>query len=416
MAIARILLVGLTSLAVVGAGAYRSRRAETVARPTISVAVDSLGSPAAPGSGEPSLVAAPDGRVYMTWLEPSADSTHALRLAVHDGTRWSDPITIRRGRDFFVNWADFPSLEVLEDGRLAAHWLQRTGRSTYAYGVRISQSRDGGRSWSAPVAPHRDSSQTEHGFVTMWREGTRVGAVWLDGRKYSKEGHAPENEMMLMATTIDVAGQPGAEMHLDERTCDCCQTAAAMTARGPIVAYRDRSPAEIRDIYVVRRVGGKWTAPAAVHNDGWHIAACPVNGPAIAASGSQIALAWFTAANDTPRVNVAFSTDAGATFDRPIRVDGGKPAGRVDVLRLRDGSALVSWIERTGGDTAAVRLRRININGQATAPVTVATSSAARASGFPRMALSGEKVMLAWTVPGRPSQVRVARLALATLR
>src|SRR5207244_6391382 len=133
--------------------------------------VDSIASPTGPASGEPSLTSGPDGRVYMTWLEP-ADSAYALRIAIHDGTKWSPPRTVRSGRDFFVNWADFPSLEVLANGRLAAHWLQRVGRSTYAYGVRISQSVNNGVTWSAPVTPHRDTSNNEHGFVTMWREGS----------------------------------------------------------------------------------------------------------------------------------------------------------------------------------------------------------------------------------------------------
>jgi hypothetical protein len=122
-------------------------RAERVAEPA---AVDSIASPAAAGSGEPNLAVSPDGRVYMSWLEPVADSGHALRFAVHDGSRWSASRTIRAGRDFFVNWADFPSLEVLSEGHLVAHWLQRSGSGSYAYGVRIAQSRDGGRTWSTP--------------------------------------------------------------------------------------------------------------------------------------------------------------------------------------------------------------------------------------------------------------------------
>jgi hypothetical protein len=203
---------------------------------------------------------------------------------------------------------------------------------------------------------------------------------------------------------------------LDDRTCDCCQNAAAMTAAGPIVAYRNRSPEEIRDIYVTRRVNGKWIAGRPVHADNWKISACPVNGPALAASGSDVALAWFTAAGDTARVNVAFSRDAGGAFGAPVRVDGGAPAGRVDVVMLPDRSALVSWIERTSGDTAAVRVRRVGRDGKLGAPVTVASSSAARASGFPRMVVSGSDVVFAWTEPGKPSAVRVARAAMSSLR
>ena len=378
-------------------------------------AVDSIASPAGPGSAEPNLSAGPDGRVYMSWLEP-ADSGHALRFAVHDGATWTPARTIVARRDFFVNWADFPSIVVLDSQRLAAHWLQRNGPGTYAYGVQIAQSNDHGESWSAPVMAHRDSSQNEHGFVAMWRESGRVGAVWLDGRKFKKAGHNTGNEMMLLSTTLSPDGTRGPEVRLDERTCDCCQNAAVMTSAGPIVAYRDRSPDEIRDIYVTRRVGDKWLPGTPVHNDNWHINACPVNGPALAAEGGRVALAWFTAAQDSARVKVAFSDDAGATFGAPVRVDNGNPAGRVDVAVLADGDALVTWIERIGGDTAAVRVRRISRDGSTGPPVTIASSSAARASGFPQMVVTDTNVVFAWTVPGRPSAIRVARASVSDIR
>lgn len=390
---------------------FRSGESTILAPATL---LDSIPSPAGPGSGEPSLAVAPDGRVYMTWLEP-ADSGHALKLAVLEGAKWSEPQIIRKARDFFVNWADFPSVEVLAGGRLAVHWLQRNGTGTYAYGVRIAQSRDGGKTWSAGIMPHRDSSQTEHGFVAMWRENDQLGAVWLDGRKFSKEGHHASNEMMLVSTTMNANGALGPEVRLDERTCDCCQNSAAMTAAGPIIAYRDRSPDEIRDIYVTRRVAGRWTPGAPVYSDNWKIAACPVNGPAINATGNRVAIAWFSAARDSAQVKVAFSNNAGATFDAPVRVDGGNPGGRVDVALLGDGSALVTWIERTGGDTAEVRMRRVSTGNKLGAVRTIAVSSAARASGFPRMALTGSDVVIAWTVPGRPSRIRVARGPVAGL-
>jgi hypothetical protein len=114
-------------------------------------------------------------------------------------------------------------------------------------------------------------------------------------------------------------------------------------------------------------------------------------------------------------VKVAFSSDAGATFSAPVTVDQGSPAGRVASVLLPDGSALVSWLERTGGDTASVLVRRVRETGAG--PVSaVASSSAARASGFPRMAISGDYAYFSWTVPGRPSEVHVARAATGQFR
>jgi hypothetical protein len=396
------------ALAACGGSGDDAKPAETTVR------VQVIPAPAAPGSGEPNLSVAPDGRVYLSWIEPGADSTHALRFSVLEGGGWSAPRTIAQGRDWFVNWADFPSLAPLPDGRMAAHWLQKSGGGKYAYDVRVAVSGDGGATWSQGVVPHRDATASEHGFVSMWQQGDSLGLVWLDGRKYgaSTEEHAPGNEMTLQYTTVAHDGRPAPEREIDGRVCDCCQTGAAMTSSGPLVVYRDRSPGEIRDIYYTRMVNGAWTEGRPVHADGWKIEACPVNGPQAAADGSRVAVAWYTAARDSQQVKVAFSGDAGATFGPPVRVDGGNPEGRVDVLMLDGGAALVSWMERAAGKGVEVRVRRVEADGKLGAPRTVTTSSATRSSGFPRMVRAGNELVMAWTAAGEPSTVNAARMPL----
>ncbi len=369
-----------------------------------------LEMPAGPGSSEPNLTVGPDGRVYLTWQEP-VGAGHELRFAVLEGDGWVEARTIAAGDDWFVNWADFPTLVVLPDGRLAAHYLQRhESGERYHYDVEVVQSADGGASWSAPVRPHRDGVPAEHGFVSLFPDGgDRIGIVWLDGRQYDPRFGGSE-EMMLKYTTLDAQGALGDEQSIDDRVCDCCQTAWARTSAGPVVAYRGRSAEEIRDIHLARHTPNGWVN-ATVHDDGWQIAACPVNGPAVVAEGDRVAVAWFTAAADTPRVLVAFSSDGGSSFAAPVRVDGGDPAGRVDLVMLEDGGVLVSWLERGDDEVAEIRARGVNRSG-AGGSVTIARSTQARASGFPRMARSGEGVVFAWTDAGEGGGVRVARARL----
>ena len=383
-------------------------------------ALDTLPAPAGAGSAEPNLATAPDGRVWLSWLEPGADSAPALRVASLGAgdTAWSAAHTVVADRTLFVNWADFPSVLPLGEGRLVAHWLQRNGGGRSAYDVRMARSADDGATWSAPVVPHTDGTPTEHGFVALWPAGgDSVAALWLDGRKYAGTGGGHDGhgggEMTLRAAHLAADGGIGAEQELDARTCDCCQTSAALTSRGPVVVYRDRSAEEIRDISAARFTDGRWSAPTPVHADGWEIAACPVNGPAIAARDERAVVAWFTGAQDTARVRVAFSGDAGATWGAAARADDGTPVGRVDVELLDDGSAALLWLERTGGEGAAVRLRRVAADGTLGPALTVAESQAARSAGFPRMARSGDVLYLSWTEPGTPSRVRVARVHLA---
>jgi hypothetical protein len=375
--------------------------------------------PAAAGALAPRLSAAPDGRVLLSWLEPAADGAQALRWARHETAGWSTPRTAAQGTDWFVNWADTPGVAAF-DGYLIAHWLQKSAASTYAYDVKLARSADDGASWNALGSPHHDGTPTEHGFVSSFALSEGFGLVWLDGRATGEsaghEAHTRAGEhgggMTLRAARFDRAGTQLDETELDSLTCDCCPTDAVAVDGRPLLAYRDRAAEEVRDIYVLRWDGAAWSAPAAVHDDGWRMPACPVNGPAVAAAGRQVAVAWYTAAGGRPEVRLAWSNDGGETFGAPVAIDGGQPVGRVELAMLDDGELLVLWLEGIG-ERAELRARRARPDGRLREPQTLAVTSAARASGFPRAVAANGQVYLAWTEVDAGG---VRRVKAATLR
>jgi hypothetical protein len=356
----------------------------------------------------------------MSWLEPRSRGGHVLRVARLLGHRWSTPLIAAEGDSFFVNWADRPGVTALGEGCLAAYWLWKTSPETYAYDVRIAFSGDKGRTWSYPVCPHRDATATEHGFVSLLPEADGVRAIWLDGRNSAAgrekrdaagEGthgdHEVDADMTVRTALIHLDGTLADEVALDGRACDCCPTAAVQTMSGMLVAYRDRSPDEVRDIGLVQRAEGQWSEPRRLHEDGWKIPGCPVNGPALAADDDLVAAAWYSEAADSARVLVAFSRDGGNGFGAPIQVDEGVPLGRVDVVLLEDRSALVLWLESRGKDSQ-ILARRVSPHGARSAALTIAETSPRRASGCPRMVRDERRVIFAWTEVGNPSRVRVA--------
>lgn len=381
--------------------------------------------PAGPGAREPVLSAMPDGRVLLSWTEP-AGKGFAVRVSMGNADGWSEPRTVVESSDLFVNWADFPSAIALLGGTLAAHWLNVSGSSSYAYDVNISLSTDEGRSWGPAIVPHAAGTERQYGFASLLAlDGERLLAVWLDGRNYDPSGgfasgEAGTDAMQLRAAVVGADGRLSEDTLLDSRTCTCCQTSATRTDSGKIlVVYRDRSEVEIRDIAIVRLVDGVWSKPAAVSLDGWKIEGCPVNGPAVDSSAAQVAVAWFTAADDVPKVKVAFSADDGATFGPAVGIDQGSPTGRVDVLQLEDGSALVSWLEQTGFGEALYLCRVVATQG-CREPSVLAVGRQGRTNGFPRMARVGDAVYIAWTTPGdspgvSPDDDVTIRVVLANL-
>jgi hypothetical protein len=269
-----------------------------------------------------------------------------------------------------------------------------------------------------PISPHDDGTPTEHGFASLIGAGDGLQAIWLDGQNTAgvhehDSGHSANEggAMTLRTTTVHEDGHHvGPDLELDARVCDCCQTDVARTSEGLITVYRDRSKEELRDIAAVRYANGAWSAPVSVHADGWKIDACPVNGPAVDARGAHVAVAWFTAP-DVPRVRVAFSNDAGRSFAPAVEVASGEVIGRVDVVLLDDGRAVVSWMRRSG-EVAEIVARPFDRNGAAGVEAVIASSTVQRSSGFPQMLRAGEQLLFAWTDSSDPQRVRTARAML----
>lgn len=360
----------------------------------------------------PNLTATKAGAL-ATWIEPTdaTKTTHRVRFASFANGRWSPATTIAEARTIVANWADVPSVVQQGDGTLLAHWAEKSAPDVYAYDVMLARSDDGGRSWQALGRAHDDASPTEHGFVSLVPERDRTTAIWLDGRATPNGGPTA-----LRARTIGKT--PSAESVVDDRVCDCCSTHAAHVDDGPIVVYRDRSGDELRDIYVSRQVGGAWTAPQPVANDGWKIAGCPVNGPAVAASGRDVVVAWFTYAEQRARVRVAFSSDAGDSFGPPVDVevpDGTRaPVGRVDVV-LHERDAIVSWLA-SDREAGTVNVRRVARDGRLGRELAIARAAAGRESGFPRLSrLDNGQLLAIWTETSEPSRLRAVRIAIASM-
>ena len=361
-----------------------------------------------------------DGETYVSWVERHGDESRLRFSQLEKAFTWSAPKTIATGSDWFVNWADFPVLASLADGTLAATWLQNSGRTgTSGYGARISFSKDGGDAWSASVALHEDSSGPEYGFVSLAALGPEsFGAVWLDSRNMQSGGHGEDNgghgtgEMALFFRRFAADGTPGPELLLDDRTCECCSTAAVVDGSGALqVAYRNRDAEEVRDMFLITLGGTLGFDRRATITDNWKFPACPVNGPSLAAHGSELSMSWFTAAGGKTAVKVATSRDGGASFGFPTQVDLGSPLGRALACYSETGELFVAWLELpsagSGGD-ARWLLSQVGADAK---PRLLAEVEGSRTSGFASLVKApGGGLLFAWTTRagGVASQTGVA--------
>jgi hypothetical protein len=359
--------------------------------------------PSAQGSLSPSLAIDREA-VLISWIEPTK-SGHRLVFSRFERARWSDPVPIVESDALIASWADVPTVTA-SNGVFLASFAEKSGEGGgYAYDVQLARSTDGKR-WKRLGPANDDHTRTEHGFVSVVPESAGTFRIfWLDGRATASGG--------ATALRTAIVGEAVKEQaQIDDRACDCCATGAARAESGAVVAYRDRSADEIRDIALVRRAGDGFSSPQVVHDDGWKTTGCPVNGPAIDARKDEVAVAWTTGA-DRGHVRLAFSSNGGKTFGAPIEIatgtEGEAPIGRVSVALEGEGKAVVSWVSKLK-DEAEISLRRASSDGRLGEPIRLGKTAGSRGSGFPKIVVLGGEIIAAWSEPGAKGKIRAVRL------
>ena len=366
-----------------------------------------LASPAGDSTSGPNVSVTIKGQPILSWQRKVDDIT-ILEYSVLSNGAWSEPIEIARGKDWFVNWADIPAVQPVTEDFWAAHYLKRTQGGKYAYDVQLRLSNDGGNNWRDAGSPHKDGTLTEHGFVSMYAYAENLGVIWLDGREMSSQAdfekhHGSHGGMTLRSVSMDSGGRFSNRRIVDSLVCDCCQTAAVITKDSPLVVYRDRTQSERRDIASSRWGQDAWSPPKPVSVDGWHIDGCPVNGPALVAQDNDVVATWFSGAGGKAQIFFARSSNGGKSFEERIRVGEGPVLGRVSALMYPDRSLFITWVREDADGKAMIVGRHITSKNEFSEVVNLADVSPTRASGFPKLLLSGSDTVLAWTDQLGPS-------------
>src|SRR6056297_1575590 len=362
-----------------------------------------VNNPADSGSQYPNFFRDSTGTVTMSWILKIEEDLNSIQYSTYTDRGWNPPQTVNISSDYFVNWADFPSVVSRDGDIVAAHWLQKIEGGPYAYNVNVVFPGEQARRWTDPIIPHSDGTATEHGFVSIEPlSEDRVLAVWLDGRQTADRGHDeysdPDKAMTLRSAEISSDGTVTRRREIDAMVCDCCSTDLVMMDGEVAVVYRNRTTEEIRDIYISRYnlETGEWTEPKAVHNDGWEINGCPVNGPRIDYRNGKTAVIWYTEAGGTPQVKLVSSNDMGTSFGDPIIISKENTIGRADLSLGNDGTVYASWMA-TQNDNGYVIMRRVQPDGTPENPIEVGLTASSRRSGFPRMAMINDGLLFAWT-------------------
>jgi hypothetical protein len=348
-------------------------------------------------NAQPNLVSS-NGALSLSWISSKNENNASLHFSQFKNGKWIKPQTIAYGNNWFVNWADFPAHAINED-LIITSYLKKSASGTYTYDVILNLQKLSGEKIKQNFLLNTDGVKAEHGFVSIIPSNKKGFFItWLDGRntlEKSLDGH--HKPMTIRFAEITNKGDIIKESELDASACDCCQTSIANTNNGPIVVYRDRSEKEVRDIYSIRNINGVWEDPNPLHNDGWTINGCPVNGPKVAVNSTNLAIAWFTVSNDNPLVNVSFSKTNGDSFGTPLKINDHDAKGRVDVAFLNTEEIIVSYMEADDIGTY-LRIKKVSVNGKVSKPITISKIDGGRNTGVPQLEIINNEIFIVWTI------------------
>ena len=348
-------------------------------------------------NAQPNLVSF-NGSISLSWISTLNNDDALLHLTQLKDGKWMKPLTIAKGSDWFINWADFPA-HAINQNLILTSYLKKSSVGTYDYDIMLNLRDFSGKKIKEDFLLNTDGFEAEHGFVSIVpNKNQGFFITWLDGRNTTVkdlDGHT--KPMTIRFAEITQNGDIINENELDGATCDCCQTSIAMTGLGPIVVYRDRSDKEVRDIYTARNLNGIWEEPKLLHDDGWVINGCPVNGPKAVSNSSNLAIAWFNVVNNKPEVKVSFSNNNGESFGKPIALNDSDAIGRVDVAFLNNSEIIVSYMEFDISGTY-LRIKKISTAGEVSKPITISKIDGGRGSGVPQLEILNNDIFIVWTV------------------
>ncbi len=291
-----------------------------------------------------------------------------------------------------------PKLVYAPDGTLyALYAVGRVvpGRRFPFTTLRMSRSRDYGRSWERPRSVGGDSVPGSRNFHALHVD--RHGALyvaWLEAKDGAKSG--------TYLTRSDDGGAtwtPAVRVAVDEE-CPCCRTAIATAPDGTLyLSWRTVLPGNIRDIVIAssRDRGRTWSLPARVHADDFVFEGCPHAGPSMQVDDQgSIHIAWWTGREGAAGVYYARSDSGAGGFGSPVPLGVATFARPAHVQLALDGPdrMLIAWDDAR--DSLPQVMLRVSRDGGMTFGEAAIASEPGVAATFPVLAVQDGSLTLAW--------------------
>lgn len=268
----------------------------------------------------PTVGVARDGSVLVAW-SAQHEQRHHLYLArlTSQGIR---TVRVNPEEVDVESLHQAPGLALGSEGEVYVSWSSSKPKPEgvlFASDLRLSRSLDGGQHFEPPLRVNEDRLLA-HSFegLTVTGDGT-VLLAWIDSRDGQHKAGTYVTRLTQRGTQIERA------ITLDTETCVCCRVSLSSGSPQTVAAmWRKVFPGHQRDMVLSlsRDDGRTFAPPSLIHDDHWHIQACPHRGGSVGIDNAhRLYASWYTEGNnEQPRLLFAVSTD-GRTFTPPQRLD-----------------------------------------------------------------------------------------------
>jgi hypothetical protein len=288
-------------------------------------------------AAEPAVASAPDGSVYVAWVNhgPKRQADVMLARFKTDGQMITAPVRVNPQPGTATAWrGDPPTIAIAPDKTLFVGWTARVeADSGHATEIYVSASRDQGQSFEAPVRVNDDLKPGDHGMhsLAIGNDG-RIYVAWLDERnvvavpasdpkmKANTGGHHKEsNRELFLSFSADSGRSFSPNKSIAKDVCPCCKTSLAMAPDNRLyLSWRQVLPGDFRHIAISSSAdGGKVFSPAViVSDDQWMLQGCPVSSAALSAGADgYVRVLWYAGSENSKQgIYWSESKDAGKSF------------------------------------------------------------------------------------------------------
>lgn len=378
-------------------------------------------------------VAASGPFVAVAWGATAAGKTDVFLAVSRDGgSTFGSPVQVNTSAGEARLGGEMPPRVALVAKRgaslpeIAVLWTARGEKTA----IKTTRSRDGGRTFEAPVALQAPDAAGDRGWPALVLD-RRAGihAIWLDHRGLAANRNAAADhashkregdEGVAMAQKsgvyyASVEGRTSPERLLTNGVCYCCKTALAAGSNGTLyAAWRHVYAGNLRDMaFTASRDGGRsFSPPVRISEDRWAINGCPDDGPAMAVdAGGRVHVVWPTVIGGARTEGAIFyaSTRDGRRFTSRVRIPtlGSPKASHPQIVVGPTGRIFVAWDESVDGRrVAAARELRLRTGG-VPAFGDIVTLSPNGPALYPVLAATEKGLVAVWTAGSDQSRVEV---------